>query len=95
MTKKYTITARIYPAILTLVPFAIMYIYMLSPYVKQLLQSASDLVHGICGVAINVVLVYILVLVNRWISKGIFQRVVFQSETKMPTIEYLLPSNDY
>lgn len=95
MKNNYTLTARVFPAIITLIPFAVIYVYVVNPYVKTLIKDASTLIYGVCGVAVNAVLVYLLVMINRWISKRIFQKIIFKDETNMPTTDYLLPTNTH
>lgn len=95
MKNNYTLTARVFPAIITLIPFAVIYLYVINPYVKTLIQDASTLLYGVCGVAFNAVLLYLLILVNRWISKRVFQKLFFRDEINMPTTSYLLPSNTH
>lgn len=89
----YYLKARLYPTILTMIPLVVLYIYYLSPSVDAVLSPVWDLLPIFTGVAINVCLMFLLVLLNRFISKAVFQKLFYQDDLKMPTTDYLMPDH--
>lgn len=89
----YYLKARLYPTILTMIPLVVLYIYYLSPSVDTVLSPVWDLLPIFTGVAINVCLMFLLVLLNRFVSKAVFQKLFYQDDLKMPTTDYLMPDH--
>ncbi|MBR5603713.1 MAG: hypothetical protein IKW51_05845 [Bacteroidales bacterium] len=89
----YYLKARLYPTILTMIPLVVLYIYYLSPSVDAVLSPVWDLLPIFTGVAINVCLMFLFVLLNRFVSKAVFQKLFYQDDLKMPTTDYLMPDH--
>ncbi len=89
---KYTIIARIFPAIITLIPIIIFTtscnIDYLNSYFNNLLQ-----VKIVGNISISVALLYFLAQLNRFLGKYIFEKSLFREELNMPTSVFLLFSN--
>lgn len=92
MSEYYT-KARLFPTVLTMVPLVTFYIYYISPIVTPILEPVWNLLPVFTGVAINTVVMFMLVLLNRFLSKIIFQKILYQDDLKMPTTDYLLPGH--
>src|SRR5215204_1074328 len=85
---RYTREARLYPAIATLPPFLLLYNFGLHQYISSFVSLALGLVIG--GVSVSIALIFLLMEVNRFISKMILEARYFQNEQKMPTTNLLL-----
>lgn len=90
----YFIQARLLPAIITSLPMAYFYWYIVKPLTSSQLSNLSYLL-----TAGNYILpmagIILLIQVNRFISKEIFQRWYFKDEMEMPTTDYLLHKSGY
>lgn len=88
----YYIKARLFPTIICSIPILSLYFFAFSKEVQEFIgfvdgyKWASD-------ITISVALIYLLVQINRFISKEIFQRIYFKDEKQMPTTNYLLNSD--
>lgn len=89
---KYEILARIFPAIIVLIPFLIFTmncdISMLSVFFNDLLK-----VKIIGNITIALILLYLLSQTNRFFGKFLFEMVMFKDELEMPTTRFLLFSD--
>jgi hypothetical protein len=89
---KYYIKARLFPTILTSIPILGLYYFAFSDKLIGFItflegyKWASD-------VTISIALIYLLVQVNRFISKELFQNFFFKDELYMPTTNFLLHSD--
>jgi hypothetical protein len=85
----YNITARIYPAIITSIPFYVFHFFYLSPTLGQFwgdllgIQIASD-------ATIILALLFLFAQLNRHVSKQLFQNKMFAKGLAFPTTDYLL-----
>lgn len=89
---KYYLTARLTPAILTSIPVCTGYYYFISP----LLFSRISEIHWLLPVGdISLMsgIVFLLIQINRFLSKEVFQRAYFKDEIQMPTTNYLMHNN--
>lgn len=89
---EYFLKARLIPTALTMIPLVVLYIYQISPILDPILNPVWGLLPVFTGVATNVCVMFLLVLLNRFISKFVFQRLFYQDDLKMPTTEYLMPN---
>ncbi len=84
---------RVYPATITLIPILILSIGIanseLSKYINNLLS-----VKIIGCVTLNVTMFYLLIHINRFFGKEVFERIFFKNEMDMPTTLMLLESNN-
>lgn len=90
---EYNRTARIYPSIITLLPFLIFTIYCDIDNLKQVIDNLISL-RIVGNITIFVVLLYLLVQINRILGKFVFEKKLFRNELKMPTTNFLLLSNN-
>jgi hypothetical protein len=85
---KYSIQARVFPAIITILPafiFSHFYLYGLIP---KIIDSFSAQI--ISGVSITAVFIYSVAQISRFISKKFLQDKLFLDELYFPTVTYLL-----
>src|SRR4051812_47427943 len=92
MINKYYLQARLMPTVLTSIPLMIAYFYTVSPYVNKYF-SQVPLLPTVGNITLPAALIFLLVQVNRFLSKEIFQKLFFQDELKMPTTNYLMHNN--
>lgn len=89
---KYSRIARLYPALITLVPVFILSVSLSQHELTKLLGEIMAIKIAGC-VSINVAALFLLIQANRFIGKEIFERWYFNDELSMPTTEMLLASN--
>jgi hypothetical protein len=89
----YYLKARLFPTVLTAVPTLILYNKYIAPVYHERLNEIFTVLPTITDVILSSAIVFLLVLVNRFLSKEIFQRIYFTDEMKMPTTNLLLKSN--
>ena len=90
---EYYLKARLMPTVITMIPMVTLYIRLINPLVGEVLEPVWDILPLLTGVSINVALMFLLVSINRFFSKIIFQKIFYQDDLKMPTTDYLLPDN--
>lgn len=91
----YYIKARLFPAILTSIPVLVFYnIYVAETYNDDLTNIFSAL-PIITNTLLSSAILFLMVQINRLISKEVFQKIYFKDELEMPTTNYLLKSNTY
>lgn len=90
---EYYLKARLMPTILTIIPLITFYEYVISPLIATALAPVWNLLPVLTDISINVALMFMLVSLNRFLSKIIFQRLFYQDDLKMPSTNYLLPDN--
>lgn len=90
---EYYLKARLMPTVLTMIPLVVLYLYIVAPLIDPVLKPVWNLLPVFTGVSINVAVMFLLVLLNRFLSKAIFQRLFYQDDLKMPTTDFLLPNN--
>jgi hypothetical protein len=89
---KYTRKARVYPSIIILIPFLIFTLYCEIEGLKDVFDNLLQ-VKILGNITISVVLLYLLVQINRFLGKFIFEKYMYKSEIEMPTTLYMLFSN--
>lgn len=89
---KYSRTARIYPSIIILIPFLIFTIYCDIDGFKDIFDDLLK-IKIIGNITINIALLYLLIQMNRFIGKFLFEKKLFKDELKMPTTNFLLFSD--
>lgn len=90
---KYILQARFAPALITMIPILIFYVYYFNPIFAPILSSVTPLLPVVAGISISSALLFGVMQLNRLLSKLIFQRWLYQDEQNMPTTDYLLPNN--
>lgn len=93
MKNEYYFKARLIPTILTMVPLVVIYVYVLSPILDNILKPIWYLLPLLAGVSLNTAVMFLLVLLNRFVSKKVFQNLIYQDELYMPTTNYLMPDD--
>jgi len=88
----YYIKARLLPSIICSIPILSTYFYGFDTSLKNFIYFLQEF-KWIGDVTISVALIFLLVQINRFIAKELFQRLFFNDEIKMPTTNYLLHSN--
>jgi hypothetical protein len=94
MFNKYYLQARLAPTVLTSIPLMVAYYTILSPLIEKHFNNVK-LLPTISDITLPFAFIFLLVQINRLISKEIFQRMFFHDELKMPTTNYLLHSSNY
>ena len=79
---EYYLKARLMPTVLTMIPLVVLYLYIVAPLIDPVLNPVWDLLPVFTGVSINVAVMFLLVLLNRFLSKAIFQRLFYQDDLK-------------
>jgi hypothetical protein len=89
---KYTRKARVYPAVITLLPFLI---FTLNCKIDGLEKIFNNLlgVKILSQISVSLVLLYLLTQINRFVGKFLFEKKLFNEELDLPTTLYLLPLN--
>ncbi|HMO77572.1 MAG TPA: hypothetical protein PKA42_00245 [Candidatus Paceibacterota bacterium] len=91
---RYTIGARLFPAMLASVPFFVLSHYYISPKVGDFVTVVSDYV-WVGDVTITVAGIFLLMQASRWISKPFFEDRIFNKGKNFPTTSFLLFSDDF
>lgn len=90
----YYIKARLFPTVLTSIPALILYNKYIASIYHSKLESIYSVLPAITDILFSSAIVFLLVQINRFLSKEIFQRLFFKDEINMPTTELLLKSNN-
>lgn len=90
----YYLRARLFPRMLTIVPLIALYICYIAPEWNSLLQSIWSMMPVITGISLSVATIFLLVQVNRYVSKVVFQNLFYKDEIYMPTTEFLMPLDE-
>lgn len=93
MKQNYYLNARFFPAILTSIPALVLFYKFIAPVYSDSLKGIFSLLPIITAATISAAIVFLLVLINRFLAKEIFQRFYFSDELQMPTTNMLLKSN--
>ena len=88
MFSKYSIQARIFPAIICAIPALFFQYFFLSKLISSFLIFLGEL-SFVGDITISVVVIYFFSQVNRFLSKVFFEK----EEAYMPTTDFLLFSN--
>ncbi len=90
----YNIIARIFPGIISSIPFFVLHFYYLRPVLGQFwgdllgIQIASD-------VTISLALLFLLIQLSRYVSKETFEKNIFNGSSGLPTTDYLLHGDSH
>ena len=85
---KYTLRARIYPAILGVLPIFILQHFFINEKVEDLVDFVLAI--KIAGFAmIPTIILYFVVLTSRSVAKFFFENLYFKDQKHMPTTNYL------
>jgi hypothetical protein len=95
MTKNsYYLKARLFPTVLTSIPAIIIYNKFIAVIYHDKLENIYAGLPTITDVIFSGAIIFLLVQINRFLSKELFQRLYFKDEINMPTTNLLLKSNN-
>jgi len=89
---KYYLQARLFPTVITSIPVIGWTYELFNPYTPQLRQTFEFLPHAMSATFYTAIL-FMLVQINRIVSKEIFQAVLYKDDIYMPTTTQLLISD--
>lgn len=89
----YYFKARLFPTVLTSIPAILFYNKFVANLYHDKLENIYSGLPTITDVVFSGAIIFLLVQVNRFLSKEIFQRLYFKDEINMPTTNLLLKSN--
>ena len=89
----YYLKARLFPTALTAIPALILYNKFVASIYSDQLENIYSALPTITNFILSSAIVFLLVQINRFLSKEIFQRIYFKDEINMPTTDMLLKSN--
>ncbi|MCK6608962.1 MAG: hypothetical protein L6Q46_11795 [Flavobacterium sp.] len=89
----YYLKARLFPTVLTAIPALILYNKFVASIYSDKLENIYSALPTITNVIFSSAIVFLLVQINRFLSKEIFQKIYFKDEINMPTTDMLLKSN--
>lgn len=88
----YTITARYFPAIICSLPIFILWFFFLEAYLHGFISMLFRFKWA-DSLTFNLVFVYLLAQLSRFIGKEFFEKVYFKNELNFPTTRFLLNSD--
>ncbi|MGO4820774.1 MULTISPECIES: hypothetical protein [unclassified Flavobacterium] len=91
--KNYYFKARLFPTVLTAIPAILLYNKFVANLYHDKLENIYSGLPTITDVIFSGAIIFLLVQINRFLSKEIFQRLYFKDEINMPTTNFLLKSN--
>ncbi len=91
---RYTIGARLFPAMLASVPFFVLSHYYLTPKIGDFVAILNSYA-WVGDVTITVAGIFLLMQASRWISKPFFEDRIFEKGKNFPTTYFLMFSNGY
>ena len=90
---KYTLVARIYPAILTGIPIVLISIPIVNSFLD--IVGPNQWIASLLGnISFSSVILFFYSLLIRTLGKFIFEKIYFRDELKFPTTELLHPQNN-
>jgi hypothetical protein len=90
----YYLKARLFPTVLTSIPALIIYNQSVATLYHDKLESIYTALPTITNIVFSGAIIFLLVQINRFLSKELFQRLYFKDEINMPTTNLLLKSNN-
>lgn len=94
MPDKYFLRARLWPTVLTSIPVMAIYWYFIKPTLGTQLNEIPYL-PLLSNVSFSAAIVFLLIQINRFLAKEIFQSFYFKDEQEMPTTNYLLWKDNF
>jgi len=91
--KNYTITARIYPAIITSIPFVVLSGIIINSDIANIFKD-FEYFKIASNISIPIIIIYFLSQINRFIAKEVFEKRYFKNELEMPTTNFMMFDND-
>jgi len=90
----YYLKARLFPTVLTSIPTIVLYNKFVATLYHDKLENIYSALPTVTDIMLSSAIVFLLVQLNRFLSKEIFQRYYFKDEIYMPTTNLLLKSNN-
>ena len=90
----YYLKARLFPTVLTSIPAIVLYNKFVATLYHDKLENIYSALPTVTDIILSSAIIFLLVQINRFISKEIFQRLYFKDEINMPTTNLLLKSNN-
>jgi hypothetical protein len=91
----YYIKARLFPTILTVIPLLIFVSVVASNLYNNILKEIFVFLPILTNLGLSAALLFLMVQINRFVSKEVFQHFYFHDEIRMPTTNYLLWSDSF
>lgn len=91
---RYTIIARIFPAVLSSIPFFVLQFFFLNDRIGNFLEEILR-VKWVSDVTISVALIYLLVQLSRLASKELYEKIIFFDGRNFSTTNYLLHLDNF
>lgn len=86
---RFYLKARLLPTLIGLIPI-VWTVFIIVRNYKEQLSAIYDFLPWLTGLGVSTALMFLLVHVNRFISKELFQKLYFKDELYMPTTDILL-----
>jgi hypothetical protein len=93
LLNQYNRRARIYPAVLCIVPILIFYYYFLKNEIFDFLIFAKDFTKVVGDITLPLLSVIFFAQFGRIVGKFIYEKIYYQDQLLMPTTNYLLHKN--
>lgn len=90
----YAIVARIFPGVISAIPFFVLHFFYLKPTLGQFWSELLK-IQPISDITISFAFLLILIQLNRFVSKKLFEKRLFGNGLFLPTTEYLLHLNTH
>ena len=96
MTKStYYIEARLFPTVLTVIPLLILGNTIIHDLYYDTLKSIINVLPLLTNLGLSAALLFLMVQINRFVAKEVFQRIYFKDEIFMPTTTHLLWNDNF
>lgn len=93
LVDQYALKARIYPAIIISFPTIIFYYFQIRPEIVNFISYAVNTII-FADIPISLVLVYLIAQLSRYVSKEIYEKIIFQNGLNFPTTDLLMSSDN-
>lgn len=90
----YTLKARYFPSLIILIPFSL-FLYQILPTDQLELIKESLVLEIITGISYNLILLYFLSSVVRFIGKFFIEKNIYKNELDFPTTKFILLSDEH
>ena len=90
----YVIIGRVFPAVLSSVPFFILHYFLLGQKLGEFWNQFLE-VKIIPDITVALVLLFLLIQFNRFVSKEVFEKIIYVNGKNFPTTDFLLHLNSY
>ncbi len=91
----YYIRGRLFPTILTVIPLLIFVNAIVATHYNDSLKDIFKVLPLVANLGLSTALLFLMVQINRFIAKEVFQRFFFQDEIYMPTTNHLLWADNF